>query len=404
MNLQDMKVEVFSFQESPSIVNIPYLITLFNGERAGLDVGEKDLLKGYTALIWLCGSFDHGVITHLLAICVLYYDHILTLDIFITIDDEVDYIWKRPKRGSAYWFFVNRYVTFFGNVLVTIAEFSSLLQIEANSTETKWKAVPFQTINRSCQKFYVFQQGLLVFNQLVVSILLTLRIHALYECSRRILLCLLSIGAILLVVIFWSLVSQRGGMQPQIGIGCRMDLSRETCLDFSYEAGQQDDITRPMEYLLSFHLSLETEPYIMGKILMVFLLALLSIVKLNHSVMALTNLANILTYYVASSVFSGGFSTFASSISVTMMSRLMLNLHQSTDIGIYSTTSSSDIRFIEQDSVLKAQMNTHNFTLYVTDDNQISWTPGFTSEIRPLTLPRKPIKLYYQELERDEVF
>ncbi|KAF8980490.1 hypothetical protein BDQ17DRAFT_1263752, partial [Cyathus striatus] len=104
---------------------------------------------------------------------VLYYDHILTFD------DEVNYIWNRPKRGSAYWFFANRYVTFFANLLVTIAVF---------------------IFSDKCTQFAIFQETLLVFNQLVVSILLALRIYALYERSTRMLLCLFGMGASLLGV------------------------------------------------------------------------------------------------------------------------------------------------------------------------------------------------------------
>ncbi|KAG6906442.1 hypothetical protein DXG01_013925 [Tephrocybe rancida] len=56
------------------------------------------------------------------------------------------------------------------------------------------------------------------------------------------------------------------------------------------------------------------------------------------AVMALANLANILTFYFCGPFMRGGLSTFASGISVTMMSRLMLNLHENADTGIYSTT------------------------------------------------------------------
>ncbi|TFK31907.1 hypothetical protein BDQ12DRAFT_566085, partial [Crucibulum laeve] len=51
-------------------------------------------------------------------------------------------------------------------------------------------------------------------------------------------------------------------------------------------------------------------------------------------VMALANLANILTFYLCGPFLRGGLSTFASSISVTMMSRLMLNLHEGAASGI----------------------------------------------------------------------
>ncbi|KAK7457757.1 hypothetical protein VKT23_010096 [Stygiomarasmius scandens] len=56
-----------------------------------------------------------------------------------------------------------------------------------------------------------------------------------------------------------------------------------------------------------------------------------------YGVMVLVNLANMITYYTMGSNMKGGLSTFASSISVTMMSRLMLNLHKTADEGLYST-------------------------------------------------------------------
>ncbi|KAF8890463.1 hypothetical protein BD779DRAFT_1517895 [Infundibulicybe gibba] len=55
------------------------------------------------------------------------------------------------------------------------------------------------------------------------------------------------------------------------------------------------------------------------------------------AVMALANLANILTFYFCGPFLQGGLSTFSSSISVTMMSRFMLNLHETANIGIFST-------------------------------------------------------------------
>ncbi|KAG5734400.1 hypothetical protein E4T56_gene7159 [Termitomyces sp. T112] len=55
------------------------------------------------------------------------------------------------------------------------------------------------------------------------------------------------------------------------------------------------------------------------------------------AVMAFANLANILTFYLCGPFMRGGLSTFASGISVTMISRLMLNLHENANAGIYST-------------------------------------------------------------------
>ncbi|KAK0437462.1 uncharacterized protein EV420DRAFT_1588018 [Desarmillaria tabescens] len=73
--------------------------------------------------------------------------------------------------------------------------------------------------------------------------------------------------------------------------------------------------------------------------------------------MALATLSNVLTFYVCSisslitfglmceqlagPFLRGGLSSFASSVSVTLMSRLVLNLHQTTDTGVMSDNNDS---------------------------------------------------------------
>jgi len=52
--------------------------------------------------------------------------------------------------------------------------------------------------------------------------------------------------------------------------------------------------------------------------------------------MAFANLANIITYYLAGPLIRGSLSTFANCVSLSMMSRLMLNLHAKANTGILS--------------------------------------------------------------------
>ncbi|KAG1814698.1 uncharacterized protein BJ212DRAFT_1361505 [Suillus subaureus] len=59
-------------------------------------------------------------------------------------------------------------------------------------------------------------------------------------------------------------------------------------------------------------------------------------------VMTLSNMLNILTYYIGSVGLRGSFSTFTSCMSVTLISRLMLNLHQTVDTGTFSTPTQDD--------------------------------------------------------------
>ncbi|KAF8874529.1 hypothetical protein BD779DRAFT_1678678 [Infundibulicybe gibba] len=46
-----------------------------------------------------------------------YYDH------FITIDREVKYLWTRPKKPSTYWFLANRYFFFSVGIIVALFQF-----------------------------------------------------------------------------------------------------------------------------------------------------------------------------------------------------------------------------------------------------------------------------------------
>ncbi|KAG2040144.1 hypothetical protein BDR03DRAFT_950410 [Suillus americanus] len=58
--------------------------------------------------------------------------------------------------------------------------------------------------------------------------------------------------------------------------------------------------------------------------------------------MTLANILNILTFYCGSDIDKSSLATFTSCISVTLVSRLMLNLHESIDSGIFTTPIQDD--------------------------------------------------------------
>jgi len=61
-----------------------------------------------------------------------------------------------------------------------------------------------------------------------------------------------------------------------------------------------------------------------------------------YAIMVLSNLGNIVTFYLVRPALRGCLASFTSCLSITMMSRLMLNLHATASTGIFSTTSASD--------------------------------------------------------------
>ncbi|KAF8957384.1 hypothetical protein BDZ97DRAFT_108688 [Flammula alnicola] len=252
---------------------------------------------------------------YVFAISLLYYDHA------ITSNQEIEYLWRRPKNRSSYWFFVNRYLAFFGNIAVSILGFTTLS-------------------SQVCKRYSMFRQALLFANQVVVCILLTWRIYALYGRSMRILACMIGSGAIMVTISLWALFAQKTATSEN-GSGCHVGVSNGTAIRLAsaWEAlFAYDSIIFTLTFLKTWRA--QRDHAITG-----INIPLLSLIlrdgAIYFAVMALCNLANILTFYLAGPFLRGSLSTFASSISVTMMSRLVLNLHRTADVGLDSVDPTS---------------------------------------------------------------
>ncbi|KAF9446625.1 hypothetical protein P691DRAFT_794253 [Macrolepiota fuliginosa MF-IS2] len=245
----------------------------------------------------------HNVL-HFVAISVLYYDHL------VTSRHEIEYVWRRPKSHSSYYFFLNRYFSFFGNLAVSILGFMDL---------------PTQA-SFSCKRYNTFRQLLLVVTQVLICYFLTLRIYALYECSIRILLYMVGSGAVLAAIACWSLFGQKS-TPGAVGSGCHIGLAGAWEALFAYDS---------MIFGLTLYKTWSTRGrrYWYGSSGGGSVPLLVTVVLRDGAVIALANLSNILSFYP---FFRGALSTLASSISVTLMSRLMLNLHETAKLGIFST-------------------------------------------------------------------
>ncbi|KDQ60383.1 hypothetical protein JAAARDRAFT_32780 [Jaapia argillacea MUCL 33604] len=137
--------------------------------------------------------FIHNYLSFV-AISILYYDHLLTFG------QEVNQIW-REKTSRSFWFFLNRYLAFFGNIVVSTVGNQDLS-------------------DERCKQYALFRQFLLVANQVIVCIILTLRTFALYHRDLRILFLMVGVGALLFAVACWSLVGQQSS--PADVSGCHI--------------------------------------------------------------------------------------------------------------------------------------------------------------------------------------
>jgi len=199
---------------------------------------------------------------------------------------------------------------------------------------------------QSCRSYTLFRQVLLVANQILVCILLTLRIYALYGTNLKILGYMVGSGAVLAIIACWSLFGQKSAPAEQAS-GCHIGLSRTTAIRLA-TAWEALFIYDSIIFGFTLYKTWSSRrDHHITRIHVPLISLILRDGAIYFAVMALANLANILTFYLSGPFMKGGLSTFASSISVTMMSRLMLNLHETADIGIFSTNVSTRVEYTD---------------------------------------------------------
>jgi len=256
---------------------------------------------------------------YLLAITFLYYDH------FLTFSDEVSYIWRRPKSASSYWFFANRYLAFTGNIFIAVFGFRTMSV-------------------SSCETYGLCRQLFLVVNVVLVGVLLTIRIFALYGRDWRILWFMLGTASVLLGISIWSLFGQHSYPAKNVS-GCHIGISKETAVRLAV-AWECLFVYDSLLFILTVRKTFTARHRheLGGLATSVPILSLiLRDGAIYFAVMAFANFCNIVTFYIAGPLFKGGLSTFAACISSTMMSRLMLNLHEIADIGILSVDHEKEV-------------------------------------------------------------
>ncbi|KAJ6571465.1 hypothetical protein B0H19DRAFT_1130033 [Mycena capillaripes] len=244
---------------------------------------------------------------HLVGLTILFSDHLFTLD------TEINLLWRRRKSLSAYWFYINRYFGVFSGIAVS--------------------ALPFLTLSlEMCIRYSLFRELVLVVAQTINSIIMVIRVYALYGRSRRILWGLFLIGLVVVAVTIYSF-SQQHASRPTVVGGCHFDLTESTSHHFAASWIAIVAFDALIFGLTLYNAYINRRRTIPSTSLHMIVLRDGSV---YFAIMATANLANILTYYLPALVSPGSLSTFANSISVTMISRMILNLHQHANVGIMS--------------------------------------------------------------------
>ncbi|OCH93912.1 hypothetical protein OBBRIDRAFT_789775 [Obba rivulosa] len=254
----------------------------------------------------------------LAGISIFYYDYLLTFG------DEYWRIWKTPKHAGSYIFFLNRYLTFFGDIAVNAANFSHFKSED------------------SCRHYSFYRQLLLIAAQVVVCVLSFLRTYALYSRNKWVALAIVSLGFSLLGISCWAVVGQKDSVD--LNGGCHEALGRITAIRIAV-AWESLFVYDLMIFFLTMYKTWKTRrnnPIVRASGRLDLLSLMFRDGAVYFAVMAIVNLANTLTFYLLQPILRGALSTFASSVSVTMMSRLMLNLYESASgTGILTGTTAA---------------------------------------------------------------
>ncbi|KAL4246339.1 hypothetical protein ABKN59_009105 [Abortiporus biennis] len=243
--------------------------------------------------------------TRIVGIAILYYDYL------VTFDDEVQYIWR--YKGSSLWlFYINRYFSLVAIIPELAISFPSILGTD-----------------EACHQFTAYSQIIIVVAQLIVSVVLLLRTFALYDRSWRILGLMLSVGIPLVGFIIWSIAIQETGLSS-IYMGCTVAGTPKSqfYLSIAWMALILFDILIFLLTIMKTYQERRTcHSAILGR-----MGSLIDLIykdgAIYFGIMASVNIANTITFYTLPPALQACLSRLASSISVSLITRLILNLRK----------------------------------------------------------------------------
>ncbi|KAL5476769.1 hypothetical protein ACEPAI_2955 [Sanghuangporus weigelae] len=278
----------------------------------------------------------------LIAFAILYYDYLLTFG------EEVRFFWRRRKANSVtILFFLNRYLSIFGIIPVILQSFRS------------WS-------DKGCDALQKFHQFFSVLVQIIVGVILIIRTYALYERNVKIAIIMAIFAFIVVCIGVWAILGKSSVVEEPFDLsfmlGCHPLIAREEYVFSPPFPLIINDINELLGPSVSFPfiniggresnlISLDNETGLAaawgGLLLFDSVIFTLTLVKaiaiwklgtrrlfhvlvrdgtIYYLVLAMANLSNILTFLIGEPVLRGVSTTFANAISVTMLSRLMLNL------------------------------------------------------------------------------
>ncbi|KAJ7339012.1 hypothetical protein DFH08DRAFT_964065 [Mycena albidolilacea] len=245
-----------------------------------------------TELDYAAFVFDHRMIRYfyLAEIAFLIYDHLLTLDA------EVKFVWLPKLRPGTCWFLVVRYIALGANIGVAVYYFSDLDHEEA-----------------------------------LIETTLSLRVFAMYGLNKWVLVSLLSAFSVMGSVGLWGVRhvwATRKYSTYREWLDAMQYIPLIPSVPGTWEALVVCDI-------LVFALTVR-RAYIQRTSSLYQRMATDG--SMYFGIIVLANSANVFTFYLGDGLVPGFLSWFTTSLSVTLLSRLMLNLHGAAATGTDTNT------------------------------------------------------------------
>jgi len=241
----------------------------------------------------------------LIPLMILCYDHLLTLE------TEINFMWKRPKRLSFFLFLILRYLPLLSNIGMLFLRFGE---------------VPLE----KCHDWNFAKKTLIILQNILVGYMFALRVYAMYNFSKTILLFLCVAASTTIVLAAWSTVSETAAT-TNVPTGCDVPVSKESAIRMA-AAWESQFVCDVIIFGFTVWRSYRQPSKFPGSILSF----MARDGALYFAVIALANLVNILMYYFGDPWIAASMSWFTSTLSITMMLRLMLNLNKVADVGIFT--------------------------------------------------------------------
>ncbi|KAJ7314361.1 hypothetical protein DFH08DRAFT_429984 [Mycena albidolilacea] len=183
----------------------------------------------------------------------------------------------------------------------------------------------------SCVKLQLGWEVLLVLQEVLIECTLGLRVFAMYGLNIWILICLLSAGGLSASLALWAIVKY--GHPQMLSVpglsGCHTAIPRSSAFRLA-GAREAQLVCDTLVFVLTVSRAYvqRTSPLYAGSLIE----RMLTDGGIYFGIIVIANLANLLTFYFGDVLLSGFLSWFTTSLSVTLLSRLMLNLHEAAGI------------------------------------------------------------------------